>query len=118
MTRTIRIKKGADIRLKGRPSTQVEQALSAPLYAVQPPNYQGIVPKLEVKEGAAVKAGSTLFHSKEHPEVKFLSPVSGTVKQVVRGEKRRILAVVVEADGKNDQHAFASVDPATTDREA
>ncbi|MGB2190368.1 MAG: NADH:ubiquinone reductase (Na(+)-transporting) subunit A, partial [Flavobacteriales bacterium] len=46
MTRTIRIKKGADIRLKGRPSTQVEQALSAPLYAVQPPNYQGIVPKL------------------------------------------------------------------------
>ena len=118
MTRTIRIKKGADIRLKGRPSTQVEQASSAPLYAVQPPNYHGIVPKLEVKEGAAVKAGSTLFHSKEHPEVKFLSPVSGTVKQVVRGEKRRILAVVVEADGKNDQHAFASVDPATTDREA
>ena len=118
MTRTIRIKKGADIRLKGRPSTQVEQASSAPLYAVQPPNYQGIVPKLEVKEGAAVKAGSTLFHSKEHPEVKFLSPVTGAVKQVVRGEKRRILAVVVEANGKNEQHAFASMDPAATDREA
>ena len=118
MTRTIRIKKGADIRLKGRPSTQVEQASSAPLYAVQPPNYQGIVPKLEVKEGAAVKAGSPLFHSKENPELKFLSPVSGTVKQVLRGEKRRILAVVVEADGKNDQHVFAAIDPAAMDREA
>lgn len=118
MTRTIRIKKGADIRLKGRPSTQVEQASSAPLCAVQPPNYHGIVPKLEVKEGAAVKAGSTLFHSKENPEVKFLSPVSGTVKQIVRGEKRRILAVVVEADGNNEQCAFASVDSAATDREA
>ena len=44
-----------------------------------------------------MKAGLPLFHSKENPEVKFLSPVSGTIKQVLRGEKRRILAVVVEA---------------------
>ena len=65
-----------------------------------------------------MKAGSPLFHSKQNPAVKFLSPVSGTVKQVLRGEKRRILAVVVEADGKNDQHAFAPIDPAATDREA
>lgn len=118
MTRTIRIKKGADIRLKGRPSTQVEQAPSASMHAVQPPDYHGIVPKLEVKEGAAVKAGSPLFHSKENPEVKFLSPVSGTVKQVLRGEKRRILAVIVEAGDENDQYAFDPVDLTTTDREA
>lgn len=118
MTRTIRIKKGADIRLKGRPSTQVEQAPSCSMHAVQPPDYHGVVPKLEVKEGAAVKAGSPLFHSKENPEVKFLSPVSGTVKQVLRGEKRRILAVIVEAGDENEQHAFDSVDLTTSDRDA
>ncbi len=118
MTTTIRIKKGADIRLKGRPASQVDQAPSAALYAVQPPNYKGIVPKLEVKEGAAVEAGSVLFHSKEHSNVKFLSPVSGTVKEIVRGEKRRILAVVVEADGKNIERSFATVDAASLDRGA
>jgi Na+-transporting NADH:ubiquinone oxidoreductase subunit A len=118
MTRTIRIKKGADIRLKGRPASHVDQAPSASLYAVQPPNYHGIVPKLEVKEGAAVQAGSVLFHSKEHPNVKFLSPVSGTVKEVLRGAKRRILAVVVEADGKGDCVSFAPITAGSMNREA
>jgi Na+-transporting NADH:ubiquinone oxidoreductase subunit A len=111
MSRTIRIKKGADIRLKGRPSSKVEAAPATATYAVQPPNYHGIVPKLEVKEGAAVQAGSILFHSKEHPDVKFLSPVSGTVKEIRRGEKRKILAVVVEADGKGDARAFDKLTP-------
>ena len=115
MSRTIRIKKGADIRLKGRPSSQVEAAPATATYAVQPPNFQGIVPKLEVQENTPVEAGSVLFHSKEHPEVKFLSPVSGTVKSIVRGEKRRILSVVIAADGKSAARAFAPVDPAQLD---
>jgi Na+-transporting NADH:ubiquinone oxidoreductase subunit A len=118
MSRTIRIKKGADIRLKGRPSSKVEAAPTTATYAVLPPNYQGIVPKLEVKEGAAVEAGSILFHSKEHPEVKFLSPVSGTVKEIRRGEKRRILAVVVKADGKGDSRSFDKIDPASLNADA
>jgi Na+-transporting NADH:ubiquinone oxidoreductase subunit A len=118
MSRTIRIKKGADIRLKGRPSSKVEAAPTTATYAVLPPNYQGIVPKLEVKEGAAVDAGSVLFHSKEHPEVKFLSPVSGTVKEIRRGEKRKILAVVVEADGKGASRSFEKVAPGSLNAEA
>lgn len=109
MSRTIRIRKGADIRLKGRPSTELVDAPATATYAVQPPNYRGIVPKLEVKEGDAVKAGTSLFHSKEHPEMKFLSPVSGTVKSVVRGEKRRILSVVLAADGADSTERFASM---------
>jgi len=115
MSRTIRIKKGADIRLKGRPSRQVEAGSATATYAVQPPNYLGIVPKLEVKEGAAVQAGSILFHSKEHPSVKFLSPVSGTVSRVQRGEKRRILSVVIDADGKGESRTFEKINLATCD---
>ena len=107
MSRKIRIRKGADIRLKGRPTKTVETAAPTATYAVQPPNYHGVVPKLEVKEGAAVEAGSPLFHSKETPAMKFLSPTSGTVKAIVRGEKRRILAVVVESDGGNKRPPWA-----------
>ena len=110
MSRNIRIKKGADIRLKGRPTNTVAVAASTATYAVQPPNYHGVVPKLEVKEGTAVQAGTSLFYSKETPAMKFLSPVSGTVKSIVRGEKRRILAVIVEADGSNSAATLAKLD--------
>lgn len=113
MSRNIRIKKGADIRLKGRPTNTVAAAASTATYAVQPPNYHGVVPKLEVKEGTAVQAGTPLFNSKETPAMKFLSPVSGTVKSIVRGEKRRILAVVVEADGNNSAATLAKLDVAS-----
>ena len=112
MSRKIRIRKGADIRLKGRPTKTVETAAPTATYAVQPPNYHGVVPKLEVKEGAAVEAGSPLFHSKETPAMKFLSPTSGTVKAIVRGEKRRILAVVVESDGGNKTAALGKINVA------
>ena len=112
MSRKIRIRKGADIRLKGRPTKTVETAAPTATYAVQPPNYHGVVPKLEVKEGAAVEAGSPLFHSKETPAMKFLSPTSGTVKAIVRGEKRRILAVVVESDGGNKAAALGKINVA------
>ncbi|MDA0913108.1 MAG: Na(+)-translocating NADH-quinone reductase subunit A [Bacteroidetes bacterium] len=110
MSRTIRIKKGADIRLKGRPTSNHEVVPMTATYAVQPPDYQGIVPKLEVKEGAAVEAGSVLFHSKEHPESKFLSPISGAVKAIIRGEKRRILSVVIDGDGKQNAKNFGTLD--------
>ena len=118
MSRKIRIRKGADIRLKGRPTKSVDAAASTATYAVQPPNYHGIVPKLEVKEGAAVQVGSSLFYSKETPAMKFLSPASGTVKSIVRGEKRRILAVIIESDGKNSALALDEIDVATASSES
>ena len=117
MSRKIRIKKGADIRLKGRPTQTVDAAASTATYAVQPPNYHGITPKLEVKEGSAVQAGSPLFFSKEAPAMKFLSPTSGKVKSIVRGAKRRILAVIVESDGKNDAVALDKIDVASASAE-
>lgn len=117
MSRKIRIKKGADIRLKGRPTQTVDAAASTATCAVQPPNYHGITPKLEVKEGSAVQAGSPLFFSKEAPAMKFLSPTSGKVKSIVRGAKRRILAVIVESDGKNDAVALDKIDVASASAE-
>jgi Na+-transporting NADH:ubiquinone oxidoreductase subunit A len=116
MSRTIRIRKGANIRLKGRPTASVVDAQSTATYAVQPPDFIGVIPKLVVREGDAVEAGSSLFYSKDHPTVQFLSPVSGTVKSIVRGEKRRILAVVVTADENSTSHTFPTVDPKKADR--
>ena len=102
MSNTVRIKQGADIRLVGEPSLECAEAPQTKLYAVQPTDFPGLTPKLAVKEGAEVQAGQPLFYDKAFTAVQFVSPVSGVVKEVVRGAKRRILAVVVEANDSQD----------------
>lgn len=117
MSRTIRIRKGADIRLKGRASSEVAQAVRSAVYAVQPPHFHGVTPKVTVKPGDRVEAGSPLFHDKYNEQVHYLSPVSGLVKDVVRGEKRRVLAIEVEADAADTFRSFPILDPVKASRE-
>jgi Na+-transporting NADH:ubiquinone oxidoreductase subunit A len=117
MSRTIRIRKGADIRLKGRASSEVAQAARSAVYAVQPPHFHGVTPKVTAMPGDRVEAGSPLFHDKYNEHVQYLSPVSGTVKDVVRGAKRRVLAIEIEADASDTFRKFAPVNPATATRE-
>ncbi len=97
MSDVIKLRKGLDIRLKGKAETVYGQASEPELYALKPTDFCGIKPKMEVKEGASVQAGDVLFTDKQHPEIKFVSPVSGTVEAVVRGARRAIQAVTVRA---------------------
>ena len=105
----IKIRKGLDIRLAGEPSKQLE-SFEPTFCAIKPTDFIGIVPKLHVSEGDKVLAGSVLFHDKNHEEIVFTSPVSGKVKAIVRGEKRAILKVVIENDGKNESIDFGAVE--------
>ncbi|OFY64868.1 MAG: NADH:ubiquinone reductase (Na(+)-transporting) subunit A, partial [Bacteroidetes bacterium RBG_13_43_22] len=52
---------------------------------------------------------------KRHPEIKFTSPVSGTVLSVERGERRKMLEVTVEKNG-SDCIDFGKADPALLTR--
>ena len=117
MSRTIRIRKGADIRLKGRASSEVAQAARSAVYAVQPPHFHGVTPKVTAKPGDRVEAGSPLFHDKYNERVQYLSPVSGTVKEVVRGAKRRVMAIEITADATDTFRSFDKVNPVTASRE-
>ena len=105
----IKIKKGLDIRLAGAPSKQLER-FEPTSCAIKPTDFIGVLPKLHVEEGDEVKAGSVLFHDKNNENIVFTSPVSGKVRAIVRGEKRAILEVVVESDGKNDAIDFSDID--------
>ena len=98
MTNVIKIKKGLDINLKGKASEVLLNGGSSATYALVPDSYNGIVPKVVAKVGDKVKAGSVLFVDKNRPEIKFVSPVSGEVAAVNRGEKRKVLSVVVKPD--------------------
>lgn len=98
MANVIKIKKGLDINLKGKASDVLLEGRASASYALVPDSYNGIMPKVTAKVGDKVKAGSVLFMDKNHPEIKFVSPVSGEVTAVNRGEKRKVLSVVVKPD--------------------
>lgn len=104
----IKIRKGLDIHLDGKAIKQLE-VFEPRFCALKPTNFIGILPKLHVAEGDDVKIGTVLFHDKNNEKIVFTSPISGKVKAIVRGEKRAILAVVVENDGKNEAIDFSSV---------
>lgn len=87
MSNDIRIKKGLDIKLNGEAEKTVEQAIISNYCTIRPEDFHGVTPKLVAKEGTLVKAGSTLFFDKSQEAVKFLSPVSGKVVEVLRGPK-------------------------------
>jgi Na+-transporting NADH:ubiquinone oxidoreductase subunit A len=117
MSNDIRIKKGLDIKLKGEAEKTVEQAVISNYCTIRPEDFHGVTPKLVAKEGTAVKAGGTLFYDKSHEAVKFLSPVSGKVVEVIRGPKRRIDAIKIEADKTQDYEDFGkfNLDSATAE---
>ncbi len=102
----IKLKQGLDIPVEGVPSAQILKTIVSETVAVKPTDFKGLIPKLAVKEGDAVKAGTVLFVDKKRPEIKFTSPVSGTVSEIVRGEKRKLLEVRVKADPETEYAEF------------
>lgn len=99
MSKGIRIRRGANLNLSGEANKILNKNITANSFAIKPTDFFSLKPKLNVKEGENVAVGSPLFHSKDDPRIKVVSPVSGTVTSIVRGEKRKILKVVITPSG-------------------
>ena len=115
MANVIKLHKGLDIHLQGRAEEKLIRLKSNGKYALVPDDFEGVTPKVVVKEGDKVKAGDALFVNKQYPDVKFASPVSGTVREVVRGERRKVLSIMVDADSQQEFTDFGKKDVATMD---
>lgn len=102
------LKKGYTIKLAGKARPEIAETQKPKLFALQPNKFPGVKPKLEVDIGDEVKIGSILFHDKNQPEVKFVSPASGKIKEINRGERRTLLEVVVDRDGKDEAIDFGA----------
>ena len=98
MSKEIRLKKGLNINLLGEADKVYASVKPTDRYVVKPTDFHGLTPKLTIKIGDQVKAGSSLFFDKSNEKVKFCSPVSGEVTDIIRGDKRRILEVVIKKD--------------------
>jgi Na+-transporting NADH:ubiquinone oxidoreductase subunit A len=117
MSDVIKIKRGVDIKLVGEPEAEFAPSLPVETVAIKPDDFHGVRFKLSVKEGDEVKAGTPLLFDKDHEQVKFCSPVSGEVAQVVRGAKRRLMEVRVLADKEIQYEDYGAADPVSLERE-
>ena len=107
MERNFVIKKGLDLKLEGEAVRTLDSLLLRTEVALQPGDFQGVVPRVRVKEGESVQAGTPLFVDKQTEQVCFVSPVSGTVTLVERGERRKVLSIRVQPDAKQVSKEFA-----------
>ena len=98
MSHIVKISKGANIKLIGSAEKVLGNIEIPASFAVCPTNFHGLIPKLSVKVGDKVKAGSPLFFDKYNEQIKFTSPISGEVTEIIRGAKRKILEVKLKAD--------------------
>ena len=116
MSRIITVRKGLDIRLKGEAEKIISDSPIPSTIAIKPTDFPGLVPKLLLKEGAKVKAGTPIFIDKYRDSIVYVSPVSGTIAAINRGAKRRIMEIVINCD-KEIQYQKAEVkDVANMDR--
>lgn len=103
MSKDIRIKNGLKIKLKGRAEESLSSVSRSKIFAINPTDFHGILPKMVVKVGDKIHVGDTVFFAKHDERIKFTSPVSGVIKEIVRGAKRKILSVKITAD-KSDTY--------------
>lgn len=113
MSKDINIKKGLTINLIGEAEKVLSSAPRARTFAIRPADFHLITPRMMVKEGASFQVGDPIFHSKDNEAMKFVSPVSGTLKTIERGARRVITRLVIEADSQDTYKDFGVLNPET-----
>jgi len=106
----IEVKKGLDLPITGAPEQRIEDAQPVRHVAILGTDYVGMKPTMKVQEGDKVKLGQLLFTDKKIDGVRFTAPAGGEVVAINRGEKRRLLSVVIKVDENEEAITFASHD--------
>lgn len=104
----IEVKKGLDLPITGAPEQRIDDARPVRHVALLGTDYIGMKPTMAVKEGDKVKLGQLLFTDKKIEGVRFTSPAAGEVVAVNRGEKRRLLSVVIKVDENEEAESFTA----------
>lgn len=111
MSNNIDLKEGLNIPISGAAAQNTRKTIVPDVIAVKPTDFKGLTPRLLVKEGDKVLAGSPVLADKKNPDILFTSPVSGTVTEIVRGEKRKLLEVRIKADAQQEFVDFGTKKP-------
>lgn len=112
MSIKISLKRGLDINIIGEANKEFLTNVKTTSCAIYPDDYPGFTPKPDVKEGDTVFAGSVILHDKNHENIKIVSPASGTIKAIIRGERRKIERIEIDVDTNTGvfKHELAGTD--------
>lgn len=75
-------------------------------------DFPGLRPAFAVEPGAVVAAGDLLFSDRRRPEIRHVAPVAGRVRELARGARRSLEALVIDIGGE-DARTFDTTDVAT-----
>jgi len=117
MSKSVRIRRGLNINLLGDADKVYASVKNHDIYALKPTDFHGLTPKLTVKVGDNILAGSVVFYDKYNEKIKFCSPVSGTIQDIVRGEKRRILEIIIKSNSEIIYESHSQKNPKDLSRE-
>lgn len=117
MSKDVKIRKGVNIKLKGSAEKIYADSNTTSDVVLKPTDFPGLRPKLSLKEGGKVKAGTPVFFDKDNDQVLFTSPISGEITEIKRGEKRKLLEIRIKSDGANQYESFKQADPNSLSRE-
>jgi len=107
MSKTVKLRKGFDINLAGKAENKISDSQHSRTYAVKPTDFIGMQrPKALVAVGDSVKAGTPVLVDKKNETVNYVAPVSGEIVDIKRGEKRKLLEIVILADKKIEYESF------------
>ena len=110
MDHVVKIKKGLDIQLQGIPSPRISEVPNSQLYAIIPDDFVGLTPKITVKPGDKVLAGTPIMHDKSHVDVTIVSPISGEITAIERGERRKVMKITIKPDSTQQSVEFGKLD--------
>lgn len=110
MSKTVKLRKGLDIRLLGAANKVKVDVPMPKVVSIKPTDFHGLIPKMLLKEGEAVTAGQPIFQDKYEEVIKYVSPVNGTLKAIVRGAKRRILEVQIDVSDSQNFDGGTAID--------
>ena len=117
MSKNVRLRRGLNINLTGEADKVYASVDRHEIFALKPTDFHSLTPKLSVKVGDRVNAGSVVFFDKYNDKINFCSPVSGEVIDIIRGEKRRILEILIKSDPEIQYDSFQVLDGDRLDRE-
>lgn len=107
MSKTVKLKKGFDIKLVGKAEKQLADFKPSKTFAIKPTDFIGMLrPKVTVNEGDVVKAGTPILFDKAMEKVQYVAPVSGEIVEIKRGERRKLLEIKILANSEISFESF------------
>lgn len=85
--------------MPGRPRQAVRPARAVRSVAISGHDFPGIRPDFRVEPGNRVRVGQTVFVDRRRPEIAFVSPASGVVAAINRGQRRSLDSLVIRLEG-------------------